>query len=813
MKVYTKIIYDKDDNVIEQHSYDYDGPVSHARKPPKYRSSKDYSNDTKFKTTSTKSNTTKTRHRTFNTAKQEVTNQVNDYKNEFDGLDGNGTTSTGTTSTETTYKRDGTMYPNVLHQFASYTTLFTLSGITENEMNNHTFLDNAPHDIIARSGGIGNPRVTGRDFNTTAAGDSDEEGSVMERTKKKSTFDSKYGDSIAILEQGHDMFIENVNMISTASPNSERNLGNFTRMEFEIHEPFGITLLEKLRAAAALNEYQDYQDAPFLLTIEFRGQDEMGQMSKVSSVRKIPILITRVEFEINEGGARYTVVSVPYSDLAYDDRFKFPRTTISINTKDPLSWAEQVAIDIDAGMQNEIDEEPPRREFKDTYEFNIHPDVIRAGQKYKNQKQTIHNTANIGGGHRGSKINTGRKEPTSESANTSASEGIALTKYFEDAIRNAYGYQLLAENFWVAYLRGAGVSENRIKTTEDITGIVRGAEIKQILLENSYVDWFKIKTTIETDTSKIDSVTKMHPKHVVYQAIPYKIHVLKLIGPGMGIKDVDFSKYVHKEYNYIYTGDNVDVQGLRINYKAAYFMRSVRNKVETNAGKGVFTHVKEAFTSVFGKERDPEPLLPLRQYPSTIRGRSTVQTEAAESNKAQEFYDYLTNPEADMMRIEMDILGDPAYICQDLYSPIHSNRVRTTGGKGKSFDIVKQSFNADQFMPMITVNYRMPSDIEELEGTSFSARNKYRSEQLFFNGIYQVNKIESKFDQGQFTQTLFCTRMNNQSGITENPTLTNSATKGTSKIKNFDVEQAAKEKIEKAKRKFKSQNFGLGAYD
>ena len=762
----------------------------------KNRPSKKFNNDV--------SNNSKirTRHGFVNNVQKDIGRIIDDYGVEEHHYDMDGEV---TNNTEVKYQ-------NVLHQFASYTTLFTLSGITEQEMRDHTFLDNTVHDIIARTGGIDFPNVTGVDFDTTTAGDTDDGGSVMERSYKKADFDSKYSDSIEILRQGHDMFIENVNMISTAGPNSERNLGNFTRMEFEIHEPFGITLLEKLRAAAALNKFQDYQDAPFLLTIEFRGVDEKGQPYKSHVIRKIPILITRVEFDINEGGAKYVVLAVPYSDLAYDDRFKFPRTTISINTSSPEQWAQQVAVDIDAGMQDEIDEEPPRREFKDTYEFRIHPDVIKFGKKYKNETQTIHNTSGIGAGRYD--IKNRQKVPTKATgANTSASDGIALTKYFEDAIRNAYGYQLLAENFWLAYLRGSGVSEDRLKTDESITEIVRGQEIKDILLQNSYVDWFKIKTTVETDTSRIDGVTKMHPKNVIYQAIPYKIHVLKLIGPGMGIKDVDFSKYVHKVYNYIYTGENIDVQNLRINYKAAYFMRNVRSRADSNADKGIFTHIKETFKSVFGNDRDPEPLLPLRQYPSTIRGRSTVQTESAESTKAQEFYDYLTNPEADMMRIEMDILGDPAYICQDLYSPIHSNRIRTVGGKGRSFDIVRQSFNADQFMPMISVNYRMPSDIEELEGTSFSATKKYRSEQLFFNGIYQVNKIESKFDQGQFTQTLYCTRMNNQSGVTENPELTNSATKGTNKIKNMDLEAIAKEKAKNEWRKIKSKNFGLGSMD
>ena len=36
MKVYTKIVYDKNDNIIEEHSYNYNGPVSQAKKPPKF---------------------------------------------------------------------------------------------------------------------------------------------------------------------------------------------------------------------------------------------------------------------------------------------------------------------------------------------------------------------------------------------------------------------------------------------------------------------------------------------------------------------------------------------------------------------------------------------------------------------------------------------------------------------------------------------------------------------------------------------------------------------------------------------------------
>jgi hypothetical protein len=63
----------------------------------------------------------------------------------------------------------------------------------------------------------------------------------------------------------------------------------------------------------------------------------------------------------------------------------------------------------------------------------------------------------------------------------------------------------------------------------------------------------------------------------------------------------------------------------------------------------------------------------------------------------------------------------------------------------------------------------------------FSDGGKTRDEDLFFNGLYQVNKIESRFDNGQFLQTLFCSRFNNQQGAGTTP-LSAAVNGSTSKI-------------------------------
>jgi len=249
------------------------------------------------------------------------------------------------------------LQPNPLHSAATYNTLFTLSGLTENEIRTHDFLKNPVHDIIARSGGIGNPNIS-RDPFASTAGLGSEDKIVRDAYKN---FSSQYSDSIDILTRGHDIFFENVNILSTVGPNTERNLANFTKMEFELHEPYGITFIEKVRAATAINGFLDYQDAPLLLTIEFKGFDEQGRPLAFNTVnggltRKIPVLIVRVDMDVNEGGARYTVTAVPYTDLAFDDRFKFPRTKVPSKAVDVNDWTVQVVAALRDQMVQEKEE-------------------------------------------------------------------------------------------------------------------------------------------------------------------------------------------------------------------------------------------------------------------------------------------------------------------------------------------------------------------------------------------------------------------------------------------------------------------------
>ncbi len=656
---------------------------------------------------------------------------------------------------------------NILHKFASYNTLFTLSGLKEEELQDQTFLTNPVHDVIARSGGIGGPEganVTANPFAGTT-GEGFYKDKIIKGEERK--YNDFYKDSVDVLGQGRDIFFEEVNLLSTVGPSEERGLADFVKMDFKLHEPFGISFVEKMRAAARLNNYRDHLDAPMLLTIEFKGFDENGRpVPQYGTVRKIPILITRVDLDVNEGGAIYDVQAVRINDIAFDDRFKFPRCEISIEADTLEGAGAMLEKKLNDQIKSERDEHKVRTVL-DEYRIEFDEDVLSLSRGYIGGKD-VRNTPKLRAGKGGS--------VDIKTAEAQISNLTSITKLLEDMVRSTKGYEDLATAFWETVLRRAGVIGAREDLSDETLKKLAGGEgLDKLLSKNPYVDWFKIKTSVQTDYRQFDTINKMHRKIITYKVIPYKIHVLKFMRPGVFMKTGAVKKGIQKQYNYLYTGDNTDIQNLRINYKTAYYMR---NTIEVKkANPGIFEIVDNAITRFFGKE-DPfdKDLAAVRGYPSIVKGRSVLFKEAGDDGKEarkQDFYDYLTNPTVDMMRIEMTILGDPAYICQDQFIPLNAQAVARKDGT--IYDPGYTSFNVDQYTPLMELVYRLPDDINDKTGLTFDKDSIKPEENLFFAGVYQIVKIESSISNGQFLQTLTCVRLNNQEGLGEEAGIVNQA--------------------------------------
>ena len=115
-----------------------------------------------------------------------------------------------------------------------------------------------------------------------------------------------------------------------------------------------------------------------------------------------------------------------------------------------------------------------------------------------------------------------------------------------------------------------------LKWKAKVSSILRAVEEKggaeavykravQSASNDMYFDYFRIRSTV-IPTEQFDPVRKTNVKKIKYVVEPYKVHAYSLAIPGVSTGR-NFEDFVFKTYNYIFTGENVDVLDLNINYK------------------------------------------------------------------------------------------------------------------------------------------------------------------------------------------------------------------------------------------------------
>ena len=194
---------------------------------------------------------------------------------------------------------------NLLHQFASYNCIWTLSCLTNDELSvpAETYRKNGPTNIICRSGGSGENKVT--------------------------TF---YEDAIG---GNLEFFIDDINIESLVSPNLKSRTTNANFFSFQLLEPYSMGLfMQTLQIAATASGYQNYIAAPFMLSVEFVGYDDDGDVLVTETGeylrRDFPIKLTNIEFDITTEGTNYNVEAMPWNEQAFGDDVQGLNSEIAI---------------------------------------------------------------------------------------------------------------------------------------------------------------------------------------------------------------------------------------------------------------------------------------------------------------------------------------------------------------------------------------------------------------------------------------------------------------------------------------------------
>jgi len=505
---------------------------------------------------------------------------------------------------------------------------------------------------------------------------------------------------------------------------------NYTKIEMSLEEPNGITFWEKCRAAAFNSGYLNHTTAPFLLTIEFKGFDSNGNPSSdVVPKRVYPIRLSRSSLKMNAGGTSYTVDAFPWTEFGAVNAFLFTRGKGDIGGA--AGGLKQVLKNFADELNKDIEDNEKGgglRELADQYEITA-DDTIGKIESDKDNQFPVD----------GPLLNTYLFRKISYQKNTS------IAKILEDLVRQYKKYNDIED-----------IIKKKVEKFADNNG--------KISENDQYVDWFKIVTTVKEE-KEFDRILKTHRRTIKFHVKEFKLHMLNFIKAGMGIS-VDYENAVRKIFNYIYTGENLDILDLNVEYNAGYY-QSILRKQNPNFFKDVGKKVLRWTKSLFGSGTyEADELLPLSQYITTLTTESTNVQPDNDTNYVQQLadaqYDYLTNPQGDMVTVEMKIMGDPAFLGHDYAIPMkvgnNSIVVRAASIGRNLWDSQLGAYNFDNGEVVVKLNFRFPSDFDENEGLY-----KFNTEATpQFSGLYRVIRVENMFENGQFTQRLTMARCNNQ---------------------------------------------------
>ena len=655
--------------------------------------------------------------------------------------------------------------PNSLHQFASYTSLFTLSALSQRDLEDTpTLLNSKPHDIIVRSSGIGPDVNQGSPFTDLEKAFGDVPGSGENKRLIDAAFKSRN-----TLGRNRDLYIRSVTMNSIPGLNEKRRLTSVTQISMEIVEPSGITLLERIRGAAINNGYLDHLDAPFLLTIDFKGFDEQGRQASTKDSqnmkRLIPVKITDMQMDVTQAGTVYAMKLIPYNEFAYVNRFNYPRTSGTLSPDGKRLSDVFKTLEALLNKQNEDEKDTGLVEKPDVYNITFDSKGIEdAFITTENLEQQGMATQGVNGADGGFYAASGIEIPPDY---MKISTNHAITKILEEIMKGHPAYADKKFDEW----------KSKVTKTLNVAQFKGGAQGVLEEAQDFYFDYFKIRASVVPIEGEFDNIRAMNVKKINYHVEPYKVHAYSLAIPGVSTGQ-NFKNFVFKTYNYIFTGDNVDVIDVAINYKVAYFQSRLKDFEATNLRKNTIEDASDKATGgTSATDHNTDGNLLTRSHPDTSKSEGTGKTGGTPT-QLDSFLDSLTHPMADMVNVRMEILGDPAWISQSQFIPLNASSFARGAGKASDPDIgywrrnrdriwnsELRCYNTDVAEPIIMLNFRMPTDFNDQTGV-YELQTNQSAE---FSGLYRVVQVEHNFVDGKYTNVLNLTRFNNQGVIISSP--------------------------------------------
>lgn len=661
----------------------------------------------------------------------------------------------------------GGSYPidNVLSKFPTYDYILGLGVLTKNELENPdaTYMKGSPITLICKSAGSDpNNRVN-----------------------------TKFGK--------FDFFIERLTMDSVIAFSGSRNT-NVTKFEFDIVEPYSLGLFMLAVQQAAFDAgFQNWRSAPYILTIEFRGNTQAGTLMNIpNTTRYIPFKWGDISVKASEAGTKYSCSGSAWSTQAQTSR----NAELPSDTSIQGTTVQEVLQTGENSLQAIVNRR--LKQFKEDKIVDVPDEILilfpkdKASSKSPTSTNTLESTGSAtvstktgGPGTTGGvekKLGVTRSNETGnliQSKNDvneigSADMGFDLNRKADAPISKDNVVYNTDSGVYVRGNNNADPKLGNFKFSQD-TDIV--AAINQVLLSSDFAKKAMDDSNVDAESGMrklwiidpqvyvIDpdanlSQTGTPPLLRVYRIMPYGVHPSKSAPPNTNLKGLgNIKKTVAKQYDYIYTGKNTEVLQFDLDFKVSFstqmpadnFRRTQDSQLLEKWGVGdVFKTSQRVVSFLESLFTGGNPLKDLGTDPTQVDYTKTRNStdgngggglDTAAHTATRTFFDAATNAN-DMKILNLQIIGDPYWISQSgigNYSSVGTSNKDVNGDGTVDY----QSSEVD-----VLVNFKTPVDIKQATGMYDFGNGGVFQPVIQFSGLYQVTQVTSEFRQGRFTQTL-----------------------------------------------------------
>lgn len=671
-------------------------------------------------------------------------------------------------------------YRNELDKFASYNYIITLSCLTDFELNFPlTYRTLGPAVTIIKSGGTAGKKIP----------------------------------TIYETDGQREFFIEDLEIEQVVAPNSKSGHANSTRIDFNVIEPYSMgQFLHNLRTAALVTGHGNYLEAPYLLSVEFIGYKDDGNIeAPFLAKRHFPINIVQADMNVTAGGATYACSAVPVNEVALYDSNRKTKTDADVRGG-TVGEVLQSGVSSLSSVINETmikREEASQTAKSDVYVISF--PMSTAGELLSGAASTAAGATatpsnSLQGLYESLTGIKGGEVPPEFQAKLAEAKGITAVRAAiaetikatasNNALWNSIGKSKITKSFLDGGKQPFGepsfltmdsdakhVQRSKLSTSDDNrrlsfpSGMGIDEIIEEVILSSEYaralanakpnakgqVPWFRIETQVFNITALL---SPNQPRVFVYRVVPYMVDASKIASASAGSFASLFKQAsALKAYSYIYTGQNKDIIDFDLQFNMAFI-----SNIGATGGQMQKDSKKGNTDQLAAGDKDPNFKSPKKiPLPSQEGKKKEAAADSTKSGKkgggikehvensiARMFNENILRTDDDMINVDLKIHGDPYYL--------------TDAGLGNFFGIddplslgitLEGAMNPRNGEVDVILNFRTPIDYDGTDGYVKFPLGGFLPIAMF-SGSYQVIMVTNRFSKGQYTVNLDLVRRKNQ---------------------------------------------------